>query len=176
MEYVSPDGSLNPRDEIAYWKRNAEHLRVKKHELEGHLEVARTQQSNVESQVEHWKRAYRELEANQAQALDGRRQDMDAESMQDMLSGMRMARNMLYEENLSLQKRLAEAQIDQLAMDQPRSGSTCVVCMDNLADVVLWPCRHLALCKECGDSAAANMTVCPCCRANIENRTQIFTP
>merc|ERR1719421_2076659 len=104
MEYAPADGSLNPRDEIAYWKRNAEHLRLKKHELEGQLEVHRTQQSNVESQVEHWKRAYRELEMqvqeNQSQTLDGRRQDMDTEAMQDMLTGMRMARNMLYADHL----------------------------------------------------------------------------
>ena len=41
---------------------------------------------------------------------------------------------------------------------------------DNDVEVVLLPCGHHCLCRGC----AANLVICPLCRASIENRVRTF--
>ena len=49
----------------------------------------------------------------------------------------------------------------------------CVVCMENRKTILIMPCRHLCLCKDC--SSLSNMTNCPLCRKLIENRIGVFS-
>jgi len=56
----------------------------------------------------------------------------------------------------------------------------CIVCMENVAELVYLPCGHACSCRECHDkmaeAARRNWTyvVCPLCRARVTN-TEPFT-
>eukprot|EP00796_Vickermania_ingenoplastis_P013473 gene13473-9281_t len=43
----------------------------------------------------------------------------------------------------------------------------CVICLTNLKDTSVMPCRHMCLCKECGEELLRHKPVCPVCRAPI---------
>jgi ankyrin repeat protein len=62
------------------------------------------------------------------------------------------------------------------AVNVERKDSVCIICMDAAADVVLFPCRHMCLCKSCHSDQAKgdNMGTCPICRALIRNAVHIF--
>lgn len=47
--------------------------------------------------------------------------------------------------------------------------SVCVVCMDQVASVIMLPCRHKVLCRFCAPSVSS----CPCCR---EVALELFEP
>jgi hypothetical protein len=46
------------------------------------------------------------------------------------------------------------------------------VCMDSPLEVLLIPCRHVALCREC--AADPRLTRCPVCRADIRSKERVF--
>jgi len=48
----------------------------------------------------------------------------------------------------------------------------CVVCQSNEKSVVLLPCRHVCLCKECANND--NIVDCPLCRERIRDRIAVF--
>ncbi|KAH0606551.1 uncharacterized protein H6S33_003385 [Morchella sextelata] len=58
----------------------------------------------------------------------------------------------------------------------------CVVCYDGVADMVVLPCKHLALCVTCCDGmsirerggAGHGNAKCPICRAIVTDRMKIF--
>lgn len=43
----------------------------------------------------------------------------------------------------------------------------CVVCMSNLRDTVMLPCRHLCLCSDCAGQMRNKESRCPICRADF---------
>ncbi|XP_078693056.1 E3 ubiquitin-protein ligase MGRN1-like isoform X9 [Branchiostoma floridae x Branchiostoma belcheri] len=44
------------------------------------------------------------------------------------------------------------------------SGSECVICMSDIRDTLILPCRHLCLCNGCADSLRYQASNCPICR------------
>ncbi len=52
-------------------------------------------------------------------------------------------------------------------------GSECVVCMCDLRDTIILPCRHLCLCNACADSLRYQANNCPICRAPFRALLQI---
>ncbi|KAL5279096.1 RNF26 family protein [Megaselia abdita] len=48
----------------------------------------------------------------------------------------------------------------------------CVICQDQPKCVVLLPCKHLCLCKECNDHYFHGF--CPLCRTNIQKKLIVF--
>ena len=56
------------------------------------------------------------------------------------------------------------------------SDDCCVVCWEGAKDVVLLPCKHMALCLGCArgvaGAAAAQRRSCPLCRAEVSERAQ----
>ena len=58
---------------------------------------------------------------------------------------------------------------------QPSSQTTscleCKVCFDAPVNVLLIPCRHLALCETC----AALSKTCPVCRGHVSERLRVYT-
>jgi len=48
----------------------------------------------------------------------------------------------------------------------------CVVCQGNEKSVVLLPCRHVCLCKDCANND--NIVDCPLCRERIRDRIAVF--
>eukprot|EP00118_Oscarella_pearsei_P029181 m.3862 g.3862 ORF g.3862 m.3862 type:complete len:345 (+) comp9889_c0_seq1:39-1073(+) len=49
-------------------------------------------------------------------------------------------------------------------------GSTCVVCLENAADVILLNCGHLCSCSSC----VSLLICCPVCRGSIERYVPVF--
>ncbi len=50
--------------------------------------------------------------------------------------------------------------------DDDESG-LCVICMTNVADTSLIPCRHMCLCLECSHVLRTQTNKCPICRSKI---------
>ncbi len=66
----------------------------------------------------------------------------------------------------------AVSPVESTISNESERSSTCVVCMENLRNVVFLPCAHFALCDVC----AANVEKCPSCRCEIDSRIQVFIP
>ncbi|KAG5481084.1 hypothetical protein LSCM1_06762 [Leishmania martiniquensis] len=43
----------------------------------------------------------------------------------------------------------------------------CVICLTNAKDTAVMPCRHMCMCKDCGEQLLKHKPVCPVCRAPI---------
>ncbi len=48
----------------------------------------------------------------------------------------------------------------------------CVVCMTNVKDTTLLPCRHLCVCSEC----FGHLDKCPVCRAEFDSYVVFASP
>nr|CAI5838141.1 unnamed protein product [Callosobruchus analis] len=53
------------------------------------------------------------------------------------------------------------------------NGSECVICMCDVRDTLILPCRHLCLCNSCADSLRYQANNCPICRAPFRALLQI---
>jgi len=53
------------------------------------------------------------------------------------------------------------------------NGSECVICMSDIRDTLILPCRHLCLCNCCADSLRYQANNCPICRAPFRALLQI---
>jgi len=53
------------------------------------------------------------------------------------------------------------------------TGAECVVCMSDMRDTLILPCRHLCLCNTCADSLRYQANNCPICRAPFRALLQI---
>lgn len=53
------------------------------------------------------------------------------------------------------------------------NGSECVICMCDMRDTLILPCRHLCLCNCCADSLRYQASNCPICRAPFRALLQI---
>ncbi|KAK9450869.1 uncharacterized protein V1518DRAFT_440403 [Limtongia smithiae] len=55
--------------------------------------------------------------------------------------------------------------------------SLCVVCHSAQRDIVLWPCKCLAVCEECRVSLALrNFKGCVCCRRDVVSFSRLYVP
>lgn len=57
--------------------------------------------------------------------------------------------------------------------DTDDNGSECVICMCDVRDTLILPCRHLCLCNGCADSLRYQANNCPICRAPFRALLQI---
>jgi len=57
--------------------------------------------------------------------------------------------------------------------DVEDTGAECVVCMSDMRDTLILPCRHLCLCNACADSLRYQANNCPICRAPFRALLQI---
>ncbi|XP_044731665.1 probable E3 ubiquitin-protein ligase MGRN1 isoform X2 [Chrysoperla carnea] len=53
------------------------------------------------------------------------------------------------------------------------NGSECVICMCDVRDTLILPCRHLCLCNSCADALRYQASSCPICRAPFRALLQI---
>ncbi len=51
--------------------------------------------------------------------------------------------------------------------------STCVICLTDIRNVVLLPCRHLCLCGSCAENLKFQSANCPICRVPFRALLQI---
>jgi len=57
--------------------------------------------------------------------------------------------------------------------DTAYDGAECVICMSDLRDTLILPCRHLCLCNCCADSLRYQANNCPICRAPFRALLQV---
>jgi hypothetical protein len=53
------------------------------------------------------------------------------------------------------------------------SENTCVICLTDIRNVLLLPCRHLCLCGSCAENLKFQSANCPICRVPFRALLQI---
>lgn len=56
-----------------------------------------------------------------------------------------------------------------------QQGKQCVVCIDRKRKVLIYPCGHKCLCRECAKGLVANRSYCPICRGLIQDMVNIYS-
>lgn len=49
------------------------------------------------------------------------------------------------------------------------SENDCILCVDQVANIILTPCQHTGFCEQC----ALKLDLCPICRAEVQERSII---
>jgi len=55
-------------------------------------------------------------------------------------------------------------------LHQLRDSMDCVICEEKVAKVILEPCCHMVMCRNCSN----NMKKCPMCRADIVSKLEVY--
>jgi len=58
-------------------------------------------------------------------------------------------------------------------MTNNSSESTCVICLTDIRNVLLLPCRHLCLCGTCAENLKYQSANCPICRIPFRALLQV---
>ncbi len=51
------------------------------------------------------------------------------------------------------------------------SNRECIVCMSEVKDTIVLPCRHMCLCLECANVIRGKTDRCPLCRQGTTNES-----
>lgn len=63
--------------------------------------------------------------------------------------------------------------VQQVADDEISDNSAeCVVCLSDVRDTLILPCRHLCLCNACADTLRYQANCCPICRLRKDTPSQ----
>lgn len=61
---------------------------------------------------------------------------------------------------------------------QPVQAGHCTVCLNAIADTVLYRCGHLCVCYQCGlqlqQATSINACKCPICRAPVDDILRVY--
>jgi len=158
-------------EEGVYLRRNIENLRQQKRNLQRKVENMEARVRAAEAQKDQYKTLFEESQHENLAQASGEGRDLEITGLHQQLAALLMLKDALNSENLELQDR-----IQGLEQVQRRGQASCVICMENLANIVCLPCRHLALCSFCSQQAYADRSICPLCRGSITERMQIFMP
>ncbi len=79
----------------------------------------------------------------------------------------------LLQEIYGLENKTTDKPYSDVDDDIDDCGAECVVCMVDLRDTIILPCRHLCLCYACADSLRYQANNCPICRAPFRALLQI---
>jgi len=156
--------------EISYLRRNVEHLRSQKR-------CTQQQVLSLERQLRSMEQLYWQYRALSEQAHSGvwpnaGGGEIEISNLHQQLDAVMVLKDALNIENLELQRRVKAAEQEVAECHKSERG-VCVVCMENLSNVVCLPCKHLALCSSCSQEALAG---CPICRRDIDDKLTIFIP
>ncbi|KAF7487899.1 Putative E3 ubiquitin ligase [Sarcoptes scabiei] len=68
-----------------------------------------------------------------------------------------------------------ENKVEKLEKNEDENDKSfeCVICMSDLRDTLILPCRHLCLCNNCADSLRYHASNCPICRVPFRALLQI---
>lgn len=178
-EVLQPDHIQSTFESIVskendYLHRNVDHLRRLKHRLEGRVNGLEDQVSSLEEQLRAYRRLFDQMRAEQ-QARSQMSGEMEIHNLYQQLSAVQVLKDALNLENIDLNRRLRDQEAaQQNPIDNDcKASATCVICMDNLANTVCLPCKHLALCGEC---SCEEINACPICRASLTERMRIYMP
>jgi len=166
-----------------YLKQNLEYLRNRKHQMEHQVEALEGRVHVVEMQRQQYKTLYEECQSSslvfaqqqcsansEITPVANGREQLEIVGLQQQITAIQLLKDALNAENLELQKR------NQALERSKHSQVSCVICMDNLANVVCMPCKHLAMCSYCSQHTVTECSNCPICRGVISDRMLIYMP
>jgi len=170
--------------ENEYLKQNLEYMRNHKHQMAHKIQAFEGRVRTVEMQREHYKTLYEESQRNNlvfmqqgpttpgggSSASTNGHEQLEIMGIQQQLSAIQLLKDALNAENLELQERI------KVLERSKHSQASCVICMDNLANVVCMPCKHLAMCSFCSQHTCTECNSCPICRGVISDRMLIYMP
>jgi len=159
----------NEAHENAYLRKNIEHLRHTRHQLKRHVGGLQNRVHSLEVQLQHYKALSEQMQPSSGCPNTS---EMEITSLQQQLSAVQLLSDALNKENLDLQQQLRDAKSTE--GKYPKHSCACVICLDNLANIVCLPCKHLALCTFCAQKEKVD--ICPICRSEIRDQMQIFMP
>lgn len=55
------------------------------------------------------------------------------------------------------------------------NGSECIICLSDIRDTVILPCRHLCICNGCAETLRYKLNNCPICRSPFRALLQLKT-
>ncbi|KAL3814549.1 hypothetical protein ACJIZ3_015817 [Penstemon smallii] len=62
---------------------------------------------------------------------------------------------------------------DEKTVNNKDSGKECVICMTEVTNTAVLPCRHMCMCSECAKELRLQSDKCPVCRQPIEELLEI---
>jgi len=158
-------------EENLYLRKNMENLRKQKRHLQQQVESIEARLRNVEAQKLQYQKLFEDSQGSFAVGGEGR--DLEITGLHQQLAALLMLKDALNSENIELQARIK-------GLEEERSrrspACSCVICMENLANVVCLPCKHLAICSFCSKHSYDEGSACPICRGNITDRMVIYMP
>jgi len=157
-----------PDEEAEYLRRNVEHLRSQKHRLEDRVQSLEARVQGLEKTKNQYKMLYEQAQ-KEAKCRSGGEQELFC--LHEQLQAVTYLKDALNNENLELLQRLERS---QHARGEESKQGACVICMDNLANTVCLPCKHLALCSYCDQQQCIKK--CPICRSAVDQKMQIYMP
>lgn len=61
--------------------------------------------------------------------------------------------------------------------DRADSLGVCVICHENSRQIILWPCRCLAICEKCRVTLSMHeFGTCVCCRSRVDGYSKVYIP
>ena len=103
-----------------------------------------------------------------------------------MLGGLFAALGFLYIQNFSNLREVREEDSDQdcegeevgerEVIEVPETLE-CIVCMENMKEVMMEPCGHVCMCRQCSERLRlpSGRVKCPVCRIRADTRTVFIT-
>lgn len=79
----------------------------------------------------------------------------------------------LLQEIYGIENKLNQKSGKEEENDLEETGLECVICMSDMRDTLILPCRHLCLCRECAESLRYQASNCPICRSPFHALLQI---
>lgn len=160
------DGDSRLAAENAQLRENANLMQIVKRRMGEQISCLKHQVSSLEEELRHYKAMHFCSESSIPCRTNS--EDLELMSLRQQLSAVQLVKDALNKENLELQQRFYSTREEGPQINK----HTCVICMDNLVNVICLPCRHLALCTSC--SQQRNVDSCPICRCSIGELMQVF--
>jgi hypothetical protein len=73
-----------------------------------------------------------------------------------------------------MNQQLLEQHMAQMGITDDDDAHVCVVCMEEPRSIVLVPCGHMALCKDCCQTIIVEQQKkCPMCQQDVEYHVEV---
>ena len=71
-----------------------------------------------------------------------------------------------------LRQECDELKLSNLDFQRDKDEKLCVICQDQAKTILLWPCQHMCLCKQCLDHK--KWKKCPICRQLVKSTMEVY--
>jgi hypothetical protein len=104
--------------------------------------------------------------------------ELDIEINKSVFLTMEMAKNLAIKNNQSLKINLSELlkknydpQNCARAIPKLDYSTQCIICLDNIKEIMIEPCNHLCMCEKCAKKVTKE---CPMCQGKIAHKKKVY--